>query len=100
MNHRIKLMRRVAGQSQSGRPSKDYELAREVWANVQFQTGAEVMRAGAETSVVKASIRIRACSDVSADWRVVYKEWTFDVKSPPLPDKDPQFAFLTCEAVK
>lgn len=93
-------MKRSEGQTASGRPSKDYVLVREVWANVQFQTGAEVMRAGAEASVVKASIRIRACSDVDADWRVIYKNWTFDVKAPPLPDKDPQFAFLTCEAVK
>jgi SPP1 family predicted phage head-tail adaptor len=100
MNHRIKLMKRAEGQGSQGQLSKEYVLVREVWGNVKFQTGAEVMRAGAEASIVKASIRIRARSDVDADWRAVYKEWTFDIKAPPLPDRDPQFAFLTCEAVK
>lgn len=100
MNHRIKLLKRAAGQGPSGQPSKNYVPVREVWGNVQFQTGAEVMRAGAETSIVKASIRIRACSDIDADWRATWKDWTFDVKAPALPDKDPQFAFLVCEAAR
>jgi SPP1 family predicted phage head-tail adaptor len=93
-------MQRAAGTAGIGQPSKTFVFVREAWANVKFQSGAEVVRAGAETSVVKASIRIRACADIDVGWRVTYGSWMFDVKAPPLPDQDPQFAFLVCEAVK
>lgn len=99
MNHRIKLLKRAEAVDSVGQPSKDWVQVAEVWGDVKYQSGAEVMRVGGEASVVKASIRIRARTDVDATWRAVYKSWTFDIKAPPLPDKDPQFAFLTCEAV-
>lgn len=100
MNHRIRLMKRSPGTDSVGQPSQLWAIVSEVWADVKFQSGAEVMRAGAETSIVKASIRIRARPDIVAGMRAVYGAWAFDIKSPPLPDKDPQFAFLVCEAIK
>lgn len=100
MNHRITLLRRQAGSDAVGQPVTDWVPVRKVWGHVLFQTGAEVLRAGAETSIVKASIRIRAASDIEASWRASYKQWTFEIKGDPLPDKDPQFMFLVCESVK
>lgn len=105
MNHRIVLQRRDVGEDSIGQQVDTWSPVSEVWANVRFQTGAEVMRAGAETSTVKASVRIRVRSDVDVGWRAVYKSslrtWVFDIKSPPLPDpRDSQFMFLVCEAVK
>ena len=99
MKHRIKLMRRADGVDSVGQPSKGWILASEIWADVRFQSGAEVMRAGAEASVVKASIRIRARPDVDATMRAAYKDLTFDIQAV-LPDNDRSFAFLVCEAIK
>lgn len=99
MNHRIKLLRRAEGVDSVGQPSKGWVLASEIWADVKFQSGVEVMRAGAEASVIKASIRIRARPDVNATMRAVYKDVTFDIQAI-LPDNDRSFAFLVCEAIK
>lgn len=99
MNHRIKLMKRAAGVDSVGQPMAGWAQVAEVWGDVRYQSGAEVMRAGAEASVVKASIRIRARSDVDATMRAVYKDMTFDIQAI-LPDNDRSFAFLVCEAIK
>jgi SPP1 family predicted phage head-tail adaptor len=107
MKHRIKLLKRADGIDSVGQPSKEWVQVAEVWGDVMFPSGAmvmragtEVVRAGTEASIVKASIRIRARAGVDATYRAVYRDWTFDIKAPPLPDKDPRFAFLVCEAVK
>lgn len=101
MNDRITLRRREAGADSIGQPIEAWADLPPVWAHVKFQTGAEAIRANAETSVVKASIRIRARQDVDAGMRVKFKSWVFEIKSPPLPDdRDPRFMFLVCEAVK
>lgn len=101
MNHRITPLRRNPGADAVGQPLNDWVPLPDIWADVRFQTGAEVLRANAETSIVKASIRIRARDDIDSNWRVKYKKWTFEIKGDPLPDnKDPRFMFLVVESVK
>lgn len=101
MNDRITLQRRTVGEDSIGQPIESWVDLPAVWAHVKFQSGAEVIRANGEASVVKASIRIRARQDVDAGMRVKHKGWVFELKSPPLPDdRDPRFMFLVCEAVK
>jgi len=101
MNDRITPQRREAGEDSVGQPIESWIDLPAVWAHVKFQSGTEAIRANAETSVVKASIRIRVRQDVDASMRVKFKQWVFEIKAPPLPDdRDPRFAFLVCEAVK
>lgn len=101
MNDRITPQARVAGQDSIGQPAVAWFGLSPRWAHVKFQSGAEAIRANVETSVVKASIRIRACQDIDASMRIKFKNWVFEIKSPPLPDdRDPRFMFLVCEAVK
>lgn len=100
MNHRITLWQLQGGHDALNQPIADWTPVATVWADVRFQSGAEVLRAGADTSIVKASIRIRARADVDASWRATYGKWTFEIKGDPLPDKDPSFMFLVCEAIK
>lgn len=100
MNHRITLLKPPAGTDTAGRPLKTWTPLGEVWADVKFQTGAEVIRGGAEMSLVKVSIRIRSRADVDASMRVRYLGVEYDIKSV-LPDsRDRQFAFLACESFK
>lgn len=99
MNHRVVLLRREAGRDSVGQPIDTWAALPAIWADVRFQTGAEVLRAGAETTIVKASIRIRARTDVTAAMHVRYLGVEYDIKSA-LPDsKDRQFMFLVCESV-
>lgn len=93
-------MRRDAGVDSVGQPVTGWVDVATVWAHVLFQSGAEVLRANADVSVKRASIRIRARKDIDASWRVRYDGEEYEVMGPPLPDKDPVFMFLICECTK
>jgi SPP1 family predicted phage head-tail adaptor len=100
MNHRVTLLKREQGRDAAGQPIDDWVDIATVFSNVRFQTGAEVLRANAETSIVRVSVRIRARNDVDGAWRVRYRGVEYDNKSA-LPDSnDRQFMFLVCESVK
>lgn len=100
MNDRVTLLKRTAGRDAAGQPIEDWPEVATVWSNVRFQTGAEVMRANAETSIVKVSIRIRARADIDSTWRARYKSVEYDIKSA-LPDSDDRaFMFLLCESIR
>lgn len=100
MNDRVTLLQRTTGRDAAGQPTEDFAEAATVWANVRFQTGAEVMRANAETWIVRVSIRIRARTDVDSAWRMRYRGAEYDVKSA-LPDSDDRaFMFLVCESAQ
>lgn len=100
MNDRITLRRRVTGQDAAGQPAEVWEDLASVWSRVLFQTGAEAIRANAETSIVKVSIRIRRRSDLDTSMRAAFKGVEYDIKSA-LPDsQDVRFMFLVCEATK
>jgi len=100
MNDRITLQRRADGEDALGQPIDDWADIATVWAHVRFQSGAEVLRAGAETSVVRCSIRIRARADIDTGARVKFKGKYYGIKSAPPDDRDSRFMFLVCEAVK
>lgn len=101
MNDRIVLLKRTAGRDGAGqRLPEAWVRMQEVWANVKFQSGAEIMRANADVSIVKCSIRIRVRSDVDASMKARYLRTDYDIKAV-LPDSnDRDFMFLVCEAVK
>jgi len=97
MNDRITLQR-SAGKDKIGQPIDAPVDIATVWAHVLFQSGAEVMRAGADTAIVKCSIRIRARPDVDTGVSVLYKSKVYDVKSAPPDNSDRRFMFLICES--
>jgi len=97
MNDRITL-RRSAGKDKIGQPIDAPVDIATVWANVLFQSGAEVMRAGADTAIVKCSIRIHARPDVDTGVSVLFKSKVYDVKSAPPDNSDRRFMFLVCES--
>lgn len=99
MNHRITLLRRDVGKDAAGQPIESWTDVGTIWADVRFQTGAEVLRANAEVAIKRASIRIRTRSDVDTAMRARYQGEEFEVKSA-LPDVDRSFTFLVVESVK
>lgn len=98
MNDRITLQKPGPGAGKLRAPDAWVKIA-EVWADVLFPSGIEVVRAGAEVSIVRCSIRIRARGDIDTSCRVLFKGKAYDIESA-LPDtKDSQFMFLVCEGV-
>lgn len=98
MNDRITLQRSGPGAGKLRAPEA-WESFATVWAHVLFPSGAEVVRAGAEVSIVKCSIRVRARADIDTAARVLFKGKAYDVESA-LPDaRDSRFMFLICKGV-
>jgi SPP1 family predicted phage head-tail adaptor len=98
MNDRITLRRPGPGAGKLRAPQV-WEPIATVWAHVLFPSGAEVVRAGAEVSIVKCSIRIHARADIDTAVSVLFKGKAYDVESA-LPDgRDSRFMFLVCKAV-
>lgn len=86
MNRLVTLQRRAAGQDALGQPLTTWDDVASVWANIRYLSGVESIKAGAETAVAKASIRINYRTDVTAAWRVSFGETVFQVKAV-LPDE-------------
>lgn len=98
MNDRITLQQPGPGAGKLRAPDAWADVAK-VWAHVLFPSGAEVVRAGGEVSIVKCSIRIRARAGLDTSWRVQFRGKAYDIESA-LPDgRDRRFVFLVCKGV-
>jgi len=100
MNDRITLQRREVGEDTLGQDIDVWPDIATVWAHVRFPSGAELIRAGAQVSVVKCSIRIRRRTDIDTAARVQYKGKVYNIESALPDDRDPRFMFLVCEGSK
>ena len=85
LNSEITIQQLVSGQDEAGQPVNTWETFATAWANIRHLSGMETIKAGAETSVVKASISIRYLDGVRAAMRVVCGSTTYEIKAV-LPD--------------
>lgn len=97
LRDRIEIQRRATGQDALGQPVQGWEQVAKVWANVRHLNGAEAIKAGAVTSAVNASIRIRWRAGIDAGQRVVFDGRVYEIKAV-LPDRR-ELIDLVCEVV-
>lgn len=82
-----------------GQPVQTWTDVASVWANVLHLTGMESIKAGADTSAVKASIRIRHRTDVTAAMRIYLGSAAYEIKAV-LPDEVARDRIdLACELI-
>ena len=99
LNNRVTLQALVEGQDEIGQPVTAWADLATVWADIRHQSGSEAIKANAETSIVKASIRIRRRTDVTAAMRVVHGATVYEIKAV-LPDEQSRDKMdLVCEVV-
>ena len=98
MNHRITIEQRTAGEDAIGQPVDTWQTVAELWANVRYLSGLSAIKAGADVSINKVSVRIRHRTGLNAGMRVMYDGQTFDIQAV-LPDEKRQFVDLVCEVV-
>lgn len=97
LNRRINIERRATTQDALGQPSESWTLVAAVWADIRHLGGLESIKAGADTSVVRASIRIRYRTGLDAGMRVTHGADTYDVRAV-LPDTARrEYVDLVCE---
>lgn len=100
LRHRVTIQAPVAvGDDPGGQPNAGFSDYAQAWADVRVLGGLESIKAGAETSTVKASIRMRYRTDVDASMRIVHGATTYNVKEV-LPDGGRRRVDFVCEAVK
>lgn len=81
LNRRVILRQRVAGHDAAGQPSASWSDLASVWANIRVLSGAQAIKADADISTVRASIRIRLRNDVTAGMVVVDGSTTYDIRA-------------------
>jgi SPP1 family predicted phage head-tail adaptor len=99
LNRLVTIQQLAAGQDAAGQPVQTWSTLATVWANIRHLSGVETIKAGAETSAVKASIRIRRRTDVTTAMRVVHGSTTYEIKAV-LPDEEcRERVDLVCEVI-
>lgn len=82
LSERCVIQRKTQGTDSWGAPLPEaWEDYASVWANIRFLSGTESIKAGADTSIVKASIRIRWRTDITAGMRVLHGAAVYDVEA-------------------
>lgn len=99
LRHRISIEQRAAGQDAAGQPVESWDSVAEVWADIRFVSGLAAIRAGADTSVTKASIRIRFRTGIDAGMRVVHgtARYAITAVQPDLARRE--YVDLVCEVI-
>lgn len=98
LRHRINIEQRASGADALGQPVDTWEVVAEVWANIKHQSGLSAIKAGADTSIVQVSIRIRHRVGIDAGMRVTHAGDTYDIRAV-LPDGKKQYLDLVCQKV-
>ena len=96
LDQRVTLRSRTAGQDAIGQPVLAWTDVCTVWANVRYNTGAESIKAGADVSTVKASIRVRDGSGATPAMQAVHGAVVFEIKAV-LPALRKGYVDLVCE---
>jgi SPP1 family predicted phage head-tail adaptor len=86
------------GQDSVGQPTGSYATVATVYGNLLHLNGLEIIKAGAETSIVKASLRINWRATITAGWRFVTGTRTYEITAV-LPDARKRYIDLALELV-
>lgn len=99
LRDRITIQRKTAAADAWGTPEpQGWEDHAKVWSNVRHQSGSESIRAGADVSIVRASIRIRWRAGIDAGMRVLHVGQVYDIEAV-LPGVGRQHVDLVCRVL-
>ncbi|QIL69567.1 phage head closure protein [Diaphorobacter sp. HDW4B] len=101
LRHKVTIQKLGDGESEWGEPIKDQWVdVCSPWADIRQPSGLSAIKADAQVSIVRTSIRIRFRNDVKPGMRVVHGERIYNVKAGPLAvDGKRVFIDLVCEEV-
>lgn len=99
LNSRVVIEQRSTSTDALGQPVETWTTFATLWASIKHASGLETIKAGADASIVKASIRIRYRTDVTAAMRVKHHGTVYEINAV-LPDEESaQYADLVCTRV-
>lgn len=99
LRHRVSIQQHVVGSDAIGQPVTTWQEFAPAWADIRNLRGIEAIKAGAVTSEVQASIRMRYRTDLTAAMRLVHGATTYEVLAV-LPDEaGQQHVDLVCKVL-
>lgn len=101
LKDRITIQRHTQDKDEWNTPVPDSEAWVEfakVWADVKHPSGLGAIKADAEVSIARASMRIRRRTDVDAGMRVLFGAAVYDIKAV-LPGSTREYVDLVCVKV-
>jgi len=99
LKNKVTLQAQVDTVDTIGQPINDWVDVATVWAHIRHLSGVESIKAGADVSVSKASIRIRYRSDITPAMRVLFGSTVYQINAV-LPDAAGRVHVdLVCEVI-
>ena len=101
LRHKVVIQKLGDGKDGAGQPIPNQWVdVCSPWADIRQPSGLSAIKADAQVSVVRTSIRIRIRAGIKAGMRVVHGERIYAVKADPLMvDGRREFIDLVCEAI-
>ena len=100
LNQRVQLQRRSGAQDAAGQPVNDWSTVATVWARVSHLSGADMVKASADVSIVSTSVVIRLRSDVDESMRLLYRGSVYRITAVLPDERLRQFMELLVEVVR
>ena len=100
LNNLLTIQQNGTSVDELGQPIEGWTDVAKVWGTIRHLRGVEAIKAGAVTSTVSASIRIRYRPDLNAGMRVLADGRTYEIKAV-LPDMQRrEYVDLVCEVTQ
>lgn len=102
LRDRIHIQRRTGGEDEWGTPqpvSWENITTQRLAADVQHRSGLSTIKADADVSIVRASIRIRRRAAVDAGMRVLFAGHIYEIEAV-LPGKTREDVYLVCKRIQ
>ncbi len=95
----VTIKSRDTGQDAMGQPLTTWSLVATVWANIKYLSGLSAIKAEADVSLTKTSIRIRYRTGINHGMRIESSGEVFDIQAV-LPVGRNDYLDLVCERVQ
>jgi SPP1 family predicted phage head-tail adaptor len=99
LNRRVTIKAPPTAQDDDGQPTGDWQTFCSPWANVRYLNGSESIKAGADTSTAKASIRIRYRTGLNSGMRVELGSTVYQIKAVLPDEQGKDYVDLVCEVI-
>ena len=99
LNRRVIIKRKKTTQDDYGEPVEGWQEVDEIWGNVRHLSGLETVRGGAQTSEVRASVRVRFKPGISAAMVADVEGKTYQIDAVLVDVKNREYMDLICKVM-
>lgn len=97
LKNRVTIQQQSTVQDSIGQPVNTWTTYATVWADIRHKSGVEAIKSGEVTSTVKASVRVRYKSGITAAMRVAHGSVVYQIKAVLRDEQNKDYMDLVCE---